>query len=514
MASLNLVEGQETPQTPTALSQKHSFIPRKYRPSYKDEVQPSQLPIPQDPTHPSYPIPQAILPSQASPSSPSYSPSYHYRPHSRQLSQSSSVTDTSNMLWDQARLSSPTFEPIFTPQMTQSHSRKSLSDQMFSMVPGVSSPFLTPLAEDIDPTITYEIGRSNSMPLFPSDSQFNIPVPPGYGSEPIEYENLLPQSMGDVSPHYFAHTAQWTSPLLQIPGENDFYGQSIIDDSVVRPGAPPSSDSVYETGTREISVMTQSYHPENQTFPEGNRPSYAEMIYMALMSVPSHQMHLQDIYQWFKDTYPKYRYQTSKGWMNSIRHNLSMNGAFVKVERPNGESGKGYMWLLAPAAVEGGIQSTTRYRKMGKAGDRVALAPNASYDCFVTPKRNRTGKRIQTKASRSSRNIRSKKLQRRQHINEQPPKQLESTSFSEFDNGSMVHTPVSTEGPPLTPDVSSRSSESFSETLSVGSRHTTPALRGTEWHAQSPASAHGHASPFYISDDGFCAPFESTSYYP
>ncbi|KAF3212614.1 hypothetical protein TWF106_009728 [Orbilia oligospora] len=263
----------------------------------------------------------------------------------------------------------------------------------------------------------------------------------------------------------------------------------MMGSSVMGPGAPPVSGSVFESGTREISVMTQPYNPDEQSYSDDNMPSYAELIYMALKSAPGHQMHLQDIYQWFRDTYPKFRRDTGKGWMNSIRHNLSMNGAFVKVERQNGESGKGFMWLLAPAAVDGGIKSTTRYRKQGKAGERVSLTPDASYSCYITPKRNRAGKRIQTK-------------------------QLESTSFPEFDNTSgMVHTPVSSEGPPLTPDLSSRSSESFSETLSVGSRHATPALRGTEWHAQSPASAHGHASPFYISDDGFCAPFEPTPYY-
>ncbi|KAF3291812.1 hypothetical protein TWF132_006555 [Orbilia oligospora] len=506
MSTLNLGEGQEitvNPIAPTANSQKPSYVPSKYRSGYKNQVQPDQLIIPQDPTlRPRYPIPPTVLPSQASPSSSPSSSSYsshHYHHHhhhqqqhhhSRQFSQSSSINDTSNMVWGQAHLSPSPSESFFPPQMTHTHCGKSLSEKVFSMVSsGASSPFLTTLAEDINPTtITY--GRSNSMPLFTSNSQFcNIPVAPGYSPEQLEYESLLHQSMGDVSPNYLMHMGQWTPPLSQMHVGDEIYGQSMMDGSVMGPGAPPASGSVYESGTREISVMTQPYNPDEQSYSDDNMPSYAEMIYMALKSAPGHQMHLQDIYQWFRDTYPKFKRDAGKGWMNSIRHNLSMNGAFVKVERQNGESGKGFMWLLAPAAVDGGIKSTTRYRKQGKAGERVALTPDASYSCYVTPKRNRAGKRIQTK-------------------------QLESTSFPEFDNTSgMVHTPVSSEGPPLTPDLSSRSSESFSETLSVGSRHATPALRGTEWHAQSPASAHGHASPFYISDDGFCAPFEPTSYY-
>lgn len=51
---------------------------------------------------------------------------------------------------------------------------------------------------------------------------------------------------------------------------------------------------------------------------------YAKLIYRALMSAPNHSMVLQEIYQWFRDNTTKGS-SDSKGWMNSIRHNLSMN---------------------------------------------------------------------------------------------------------------------------------------------------------------------------------------------
>jgi len=51
---------------------------------------------------------------------------------------------------------------------------------------------------------------------------------------------------------------------------------------------------------------------------------YAKLIYRALMSAPNHSMVLQEIYQWFRDNTAKGSSDT-KGWMNSIRHNLSMN---------------------------------------------------------------------------------------------------------------------------------------------------------------------------------------------
>lgn len=58
----------------------------------------------------------------------------------------------------------------------------------------------------------------------------------------------------------------------------------------------------------------------------GSEP-YAQLIYRALKSVPGHSMVLKDIYEWFEKNTDKPQTSTSaKGWQNSIRHNLSMNG--------------------------------------------------------------------------------------------------------------------------------------------------------------------------------------------
>lgn len=52
---------------------------------------------------------------------------------------------------------------------------------------------------------------------------------------------------------------------------------------------------------------------------------YASLLYRAFMSHPRHAMTLQEVYQWFRDNTGKDDLP-SKGWQNSIRHNLSMNG--------------------------------------------------------------------------------------------------------------------------------------------------------------------------------------------
>lgn len=61
---------------------------------------------------------------------------------------------------------------------------------------------------------------------------------------------------------------------------------------------------------------------------EGNQgePPYASLIYQALMEAPNHQMVLKEIYEWIAQNTDKARDPAFKGWQNSVRHNLSMNG--------------------------------------------------------------------------------------------------------------------------------------------------------------------------------------------
>jgi hypothetical protein len=53
---------------------------------------------------------------------------------------------------------------------------------------------------------------------------------------------------------------------------------------------------------------------------------YAQLIYQALKAAPGRTMILRDIYDWFKNNTDKASASETKGWQNSIRHNLSMNG--------------------------------------------------------------------------------------------------------------------------------------------------------------------------------------------
>ncbi|KTW25840.1 hypothetical protein T552_03112 [Pneumocystis carinii B80] len=85
----------------------------------------------------------------------------------------------------------------------------------------------------------------------------------------------------------------------------------------------------------------------NVSMKEHSKPnlSYASLIAQAILSSPSKKMTLSDIYEWITDTYKYYKY-AQNGWQNSIRHSLSLNKAFKKVSRKDGEPGKGSFWMI------------------------------------------------------------------------------------------------------------------------------------------------------------------------
>ncbi|KAI9027293.1 fork head domain-containing protein [Phycomyces nitens] len=97
--------------------------------------------------------------------------------------------------------------------------------------------------------------------------------------------------------------------------------------------------------------------------------SYASLISQAIGSTPQRKMTLHGIYTFISSNYPYYK-MNSNGWQNSIRHNLSLNKAFVKVPRSDAEPGKGAFWTIDSSAEKqfsNGVYHRNR-RPMARAG--------------------------------------------------------------------------------------------------------------------------------------------------
>lgn len=78
-----------------------------------------------------------------------------------------------------------------------------------------------------------------------------------------------------------------------------------------------------------LNVRNRKYNGEDAQKPP---LSFACMIFMAVESSPTKTLPVKDIYDWVMWKFPYYR-NAPPGWKNSVRHNLSLNKCFKKVER-------------------------------------------------------------------------------------------------------------------------------------------------------------------------------------
>ncbi|KAK6438445.1 hypothetical protein LTR95_005361 [Oleoguttula sp. CCFEE 5521] len=191
-----------------------------------------------------------------------------------------------------------------------------------------------------------------------------------------------------------ASTAAWDGGLVAQPYHcpafdgpaydfrDQFYQQPMAPQHPQHMYSPQENHpSPYSTYSREQSTAYTVYEqPEEDEYDEeldggeGSDPCYAQLLYRCLRDAPSHTLSLRELYKWVQAHSQKAKDSTSKGWQNSVRHNLSMNAAFERVPASSLQSPstfatapkRGSLWRLTAHALAEGVISTTRYRKHPK----------------------------------------------------------------------------------------------------------------------------------------------------
>uniref|UniRef100_A0A2I3HYL7 Fork-head domain-containing protein n=1 Tax=Nomascus leucogenys TaxID=61853 RepID=A0A2I3HYL7_NOMLE len=76
--------------------------------------------------------------------------------------------------------------------------------------------------------------------------------------------------------------------------------------------------------------------------------SFSCLIFMAIKDSPTKRLPVKDIYNWILKHFP-YVANAPTGWKYSVRHNLSLNKDFKKVNKERSQSiGKGSLWCIDP----------------------------------------------------------------------------------------------------------------------------------------------------------------------
>ncbi|XP_041069356.1 forkhead box protein N2 [Carcharodon carcharias] len=107
--------------------------------------------------------------------------------------------------------------------------------------------------------------------------------------------------------------------------------------------------------TRDITEEDASPSPLSDSLNNDNRGlnskppySFSCLIFMAIEHSARKCLPVKDIYNWILERFP-YFTNAPTGWKNSVRHNLSLNKCFRKVEKDHGKTvGKGSLWCVDP----------------------------------------------------------------------------------------------------------------------------------------------------------------------
>lgn len=154
--------------------------------------------------------------------------------------------------------------------------------------------------------------------------------PPGFSHgqfEPLERYPYWADAMGTSATNGFTSNPQaleaysYDSTNHLTPA---MYSTATGQYSTYEPDPRPAQDDFIE------DVPSGGFETDYESKEKG--PCYANLIYQALMEAPGHKMILKDIYAWIAQNTDKARDPSSKGWQNSVRHNLSMNGVYISLD--------------------------------------------------------------------------------------------------------------------------------------------------------------------------------------
>lgn len=179
---------------------------------------------------------------------------------------------------------------------------------------------------------------------------FTYPVPYASTSCPRSHLGFDPIGLPNGLPNDFSMSESYPPAAYQIEPQKPLDTMDLTDQEINGQLMQSSEDYEYRqygSQTRlenqrsyqsPYSNLTRDSTPNDEIIRYSHDPNageagaidkeqpYAQLIYKALLDAPDNTMILRDIYDWFKKYTDKASASETKGWQNSIRHNLSMNG--------------------------------------------------------------------------------------------------------------------------------------------------------------------------------------------
>lgn len=133
------------------------------------------------------------------------------------------------------------------------------------------------------------------------------------------------------------------------------------DDDDADVGDRSASVSDFEDEEPDVKRSETRFRPIEEFGDERPNLSYSCLIALAIQNSPEQRLTLGQIYTAIMDMFPYYKKIDKAGWQNSIRHNLSLNKAFVR-KGDSGSSGRsGAFWTIDPVLSIGSFKKIRRF---------------------------------------------------------------------------------------------------------------------------------------------------------
>ncbi|XP_034756504.1 forkhead box protein O3B [Etheostoma cragini] len=198
----------------------------------------------------------------------------------------------------------------------------------------------------------------------PRSCTWPLPRPDSNAVKPESNDtDIIPEEEDDEEDDNATHTAIGVNGS-GLATEDQSSNSPVADGALSSPGqesggSPLSAHSPTATsGTLATSSLAAQQTPRKASSRRnawGNL-SYADLITKAIESAPDKRLTLSQIYDWMVRSIPYFKDKgdsnSSAGWKNSIRHNLSLHSRFIRVQ--NEGTGKSSWWMINPEGGKGG----------------------------------------------------------------------------------------------------------------------------------------------------------------
>ncbi|XP_056362748.1 forkhead box protein N1 [Oenanthe melanoleuca] len=178
-----------------------------------------------------------------------------------------------------------------------------------------------------------------------------------------------------------------TSPLEGQPGLYCYQPQQMY--------CPSHSFHQYPSGgSYPVTYITSSHYPYQRIAPQSSQESqqplfpkpiysYSILIFMALKNSKTGSLPVSEIYNFMTEHFPYFK-TAPDGWKNSVRHNLSLNKCFEKVENKSGNSSrKGCLWALNPAKIDKMQEELQKWKRKDPVAVRKSMAKPEELDTLI-----------------------------------------------------------------------------------------------------------------------------------